>query len=613
MPIAEREETSKRVGQEGKDTDLEQLIKWLKQAEESIPEKTWRESSKEDYDFYAGDQDTDAVLLELTSKNRPATVYNEVKPKIDMLVGMAAQTKHETTVIPVGAEDEPLTELMAGTLKHYQRKLKIKRRELECFDHTCKGGRSLLFFYIDKSNPFKPIIKSKRIEGRNFWLDPDCQEYDLSDARFLFVDKWLTKEEIKQFWPEFDTSFAEQASKDVNQPKFFDEAKEKYRIVEGWYYKFIEIVYFTNPMTGKVEQLSPADYGKFVKALRNGIDLGDGRVFKYEEEVDAQISYKKKYYYMIFSARAECEGGPSPYNWEGIPAVFYGAYKAYKTNHWFGAIKSMKDPQRTLNTTRRQLLYLLQTLPKGLLIHEIGAILNIDEYEKRASDPNFHLEVAKGMFDKVKFLQQPKISPIYNMFDAICIQAIKDVSGAQDSLMGIQTTSREPGITVRARQETGVAVLYVLFDNFRESRFNTGRLMISLIQQYVTDAEVVRIEGEKGMQLLQINTQMNPQVEGFNDIAAMEFDYEVSETAETMTVRAATAQMLVDFNQNQPGAIPPDVIMEYTDLPFSAKQRVKTHWEAVQAQQKEDTDREYELRLKEIEAKKVKPETKAKE
>jgi len=601
MPLAEREQSASELGSEkSKDTDLEQLIKWLKQSESSVPETKWRETSPEDYDFYAGNQDTKEVLTKLESKNRPATVYNEVKPKIDMLIGMAAQTKHETDVIPVGAEDELLVELMNGTLKHYQRKLKIKRRELECFDHTCKGGRSLLFFYIDKSNPFKPVIKAKRIEGRNFWLDPDGQEYDLSDHRFLFVDKWLTKEEIKQFWPGFDTSFAEQSSRDVNQPSFFDKAKEKYRIVEGWYYKYIEVIYFINPMTGKEEMLSPSDFTKFEKALKDGIDLGDGQVFKYEEDIGGQKSYKKQYHYMIFSAQAKAEGGPSPYSWEGFPAVFYGAYKAYKTNHWFGAIESMKDPQRSLNTERRQLSHLLQTLPKGLLMHEIGAILNIEEYEEKSSDPNFYLEIAKGMIDKVKFLQQPRISPIYNFFDAMCVQAIKDVSGAQDSLMGIQTTSREPGVTVRARQETGVAVLYILFDNFRESRFNTGKLMISLIQQYVTDAEVVRIEGEKGAQLLEINTQMNSQVDGFNDITAGEFDYVVSETAETMTIRAATAQMLVDFNQNQPGTIPPDVILEYTDLPFTAKQRVKDHWEAIQTQQKEEADREYELRIMEI-------------
>ena len=41
----------------------------------------------EDYRFYAGDQDTDEVKAALSSLNRPASVFNEVKPKIDMLIG----------------------------------------------------------------------------------------------------------------------------------------------------------------------------------------------------------------------------------------------------------------------------------------------------------------------------------------------------------------------------------------------------------------------------------------------------------------------------------------------------------------------------------------------
>lgn len=604
MSLTEREDTSSRIDPSKKeDKDLTQLLEWLKQTEESKPEVTYREVSAEDYDFYSGDQDTDEVKLALEAKKRPATVYNEVKPKVDMLVGMAAQTKHETSVLPVGIEDEPLVELMGGTLKHFQKKIKLKRKELEVFEHTVKSGRSLLYFYIDKSNPFKPVIKCKRIEGRNFWGDSDAQEYDLSDWRYLFIDKWLTKEEIEQFWPSFDASQAEQSGRQSDGPSFFDEAREKYRIVEGWYYKLLEVIYFVNPMNRKVEWLTPQDFNKFVKTLREGIDIGKEEPFVYTKGITSQKSFKKQYYYMIFSGTSKLEGDVSPLNWEGFPAVFCGAYKAYDTNSWFGAVTGMKDPQRTLNTNRRQLIYLLQTLPKGTLMHEVGAVLNIDEYEERASDPNFHLEVAQGKFDKVKFMQQPSISNIYSLFDDVCIQSMKDVSGAQDSLMGVQTSSREPGITVRARQETGIAVLYVIFDNFRETRFNAGRLLMSLIQQYVTEETVVRIEGEKGIQLLQINSQMNPQTEGFNDISAGEFDYTVSETAETMTIRAATAQMLIDFNHNQPGTIPPDVLLEYVDLPFSAKERVKAQWEQQQAAQKEAADREFELKLKELDIK----------
>lgn len=586
------------------DTDLKKLLKWLKDAEESKPEVSYRETSLEDYKFYAGEQDTEEVLLKLTDQKRPATVYNEVKPKIDMLVGMAAQTKHEVTVIPVGIEDEPLAELMGGTLKHYQRKLKITRKELECFEHSVKGGRSMLFFYIDKENPFEPKIKASRYEGRHFFLDPDAQEYDLSDARYLFLEKWLTEDEIKQFWPDFDTSMAEQTGRGVDEPSFFDEARNKFRIIEGWYYKYVEVIYFVNPMSGKVEWLNEEDFKKYLLALEEGIPTDNkGNLYKHQGELSHQKSIKKQCHYMLFSGTQFFEGGISPLNWEGFPATFYGAYKAYDTNAWFGAVTTMKDPQRTLNTNRRQLVHLLQTLPKGILLHEVNAILNIDEYEERSSEPNYHLEVSKGSLDKVKFIQQPRISSIYSLFDSICVQSIKDASGAQDSLMGIQTTGREPGITVKARQETGIAVLYVLFDNFRESRFNTGKLLMSLIQQYVKEEEVVRLEGEQGIELTKINSQINPQNEGFNDITAGKFDYVVSETAETMTIRAATAQMLVDFSHNNPGMIPPDVILDYTDLAYSAKEKVKAFHQASQEAEQEERDREYDLRVKEIEVK----------
>ena len=72
-------------------------------------------------------------------------------------------------------------------------------------------------------------------------------------------------------------------------------------------------------------------------------------------------------HYMIFSDIFELEAGPSPYRWKGFPAAFFGAYKDEDNNRWFGAVTGMKDPQIAINTMRRQLSHLLQTLPKGIL------------------------------------------------------------------------------------------------------------------------------------------------------------------------------------------------------------------------------------------------------
>ena len=123
MPKAEREKFTEDKGSSNApkaNPDLNKLIEWLTDAEGSTSETEYREVSEEDYDFYAGFQDTDDVIASLEGQNRPATTYNEVKPKIDMLIGLAAQMKYEPTVLPVGIEDEPLVEVMNGAMPHFR-------------------------------------------------------------------------------------------------------------------------------------------------------------------------------------------------------------------------------------------------------------------------------------------------------------------------------------------------------------------------------------------------------------------------------------------------------------------------------------------------------------
>lgn len=246
---------------------------------------------------------------------------------------------------------------------------------------------------------------------------------------------------------------------------------------------------------------------------------------------------------------------------------------------------------------RRQLVHLLQTLPKGILIHEVGAILDIEKYEEKSSNPNFHLEVNPGAIDKVKFEKQPTISPVYQMLDEIMRQSIKDSSGVHDDLMGIYTASREPGVTVQTRQQSNLAVLFIIFNNYRESRLEGNRKYLYLLQKYVRYPEIIRIQGQKGAELWRINTEINPQNQGFNDISIGEYDLEMEETVETGSFRAAIAQMLMDFSHNNPNSIPPDIILNYVDIPFTAKTAIREYWQRMQEieQENKDADRAVEI------------------
>ncbi|MGW8178618.1 MAG: portal protein, partial [bacterium] len=150
--------------------------------------------------------------------------------------------------------------------------------------------------------------------------------------------------------------------------------------------------------------------------------------------------------------------------------------------------------------------------------------------------------------------------------------------------------------SMQMRQESSIAVLFILFDNYNESRYLSTEMLMSLIQQYVTEEEVIRIEGPNGWQLLQINSQINRQNEGFNDITAAEFDLIIDEEAQSKSTRLAIAKMLTDFSQNNPGTIPPDIILEYASIPFSVKQRIREYMAEMRAWELKKIEKEIELK-----------------
>ena len=133
------------------------------------------------------------------------------------------------------------------------------------------------------------------------------------------------------------------------------------------------------------------------------------------------------------------------------------------------------------------------------------------------------------------------------------------------------------------------------------------------MQQYSTDAEMIRIQGEKGMQLVEINSQMNPQVSGWNDITIGEYDIEIGETIETISMRSGIAQMLGDFAHNNPGSIPPEVFLDYAGLPFSVKTQVSNYHQAQRDAEAAQADHERKMDEREMKLKEREVDIKAKE
>ena len=569
---------------------LNKVMDWLRQTEGSECELLWQDESEEDYAFYGGDQDSAEVKQKLADAKRPALTYNQIKPKVDVVVGLANQNRQLPTAFPVSHDSELMVELANGAIKFFRRESKLADNEVTCFEHCVKGGRSLLYFFVDDENPFEPKIKTRFVHGRDFKLDPRSVCYDMSDARFIFIDFWYDKDDIKVRYPKFDPDLVAQLQVAVGNtghsyPLFYNAINDTYRITECWYKQTEEVYWIKNPVTNANEKVSKETFQAMHDALQQGITTADGQVI-----TDPDLQYVKRYAtvykYVIFSNNYIFEQGSSGHRWEGFPCVLFGAYKHDVSNRWFSFITMMKDPQRGINTMRRQMQHLLQTAPKGILVHEVGAILDIESYETKSAEPTYHMEVAQGGIEKVKWTSQPVISPVYGQLMSADEQFMKDVSGIQNDTLGIQTYSREPGITTQLRQGQNIAILYILLNNFKQSRILATRILFSFIQQYVSTERVIRIEGRNGQQLMQLNTQSNPANPQFNDVTIGQYDFYVDEGIETVNSRNSIAQMLIEMNQQAPGSVPPDLIVEYSGAPFSVVQQLKQYAQRnAQAQQ----------------------------
>jgi hypothetical protein len=586
---------------------LQKLETWFGEAVNATPERDWRSVAKEDYAFYAGEQDSEAILALLAKQQRPGSVYNEIKPKIDALVGLGSDVRLNATPVPVEETDLALADPIARIFKFHQVKVQTSETEQCCYEHAVKSGRSLQGWFIDTENPFDPKIVTHRIEGEHFYLDSNDNTLELEKSRYIFVEKWLDEDEIKVIFPKFDSELVKNnphvGTSSESMLQFFNEDSRKFRVVECWYREFEKVVWFLNPLTEKPEFLKEKDWKIYVKNIEENGGMETPQGFVELREPPQGIPKPKKFIkYAFFTSGILLEHGDNPYtgfNADHFPYALYGAFKNDVRNRWFGAITMMKDPQRGFNTMLRQLMHLLQTLPKGILIHEAGTIINEDEYDTRSSAPNFRLVVKEGALARgaVKFETQPSISPVYGDLIAKYDQLMKDLSNVQDPLLAIQTTSREPGVTARMRQQSNIVALFTLFSNYKKSRMHAGRQLLSFIQQYLPQFKAARILGPQFAELMKTAPDL------LKDLEIAEFDLQVEEGLEGRTMRLAIAQLLTEFSQNNPNAIPPDVILEYSDLPATVLNKVREFNQQQSEASQQEADREFDLEMRKIDSK----------
>ena len=221
---------------EGFDSQEDFLSDMRKQHEADLEfDRDNRESALDDKKFAAGEQ-WDPVVLEQRT-GLPCLVINSIPQFTAQLVGDWRESRKAIKVLPSNDEDVDLANIRGDIIRSIETHSRADRVYDSAFESLvqCGDGAFRISVEYAKNNVFdqdifiRPIEDCLSVVWDRFSVDPTGK-----DARRVFVNDRIPKEEFKKKWPGIQPTdlFEETDIRDMSACGWIDD--EAYRVTEYW-------------------------------------------------------------------------------------------------------------------------------------------------------------------------------------------------------------------------------------------------------------------------------------------------------------------------------------------------------------------------------------------
>lgn len=530
----------------------------------------------QDHDIYDGDQWSEEDKAALEERGQLPQVFNRVKPTVDWIIGTEKRTRVDYRVLPRGPEDANGAETKTKLLKYIADVNRQGFSRSRAFADTVKSGVGWIEVGIRTDPTEEPIFVGYE-DWRNVWYDPLSVELDLSDARFLFREKWVDLDVACAMFPDRsielreasrtgDTFYYESDSlsiEDVDSERdaweqgigygdTFNGGRSRIRLTECWYRMPARVQIL------KGDALGTLDGATFDDTDQDHVDMVSAGHASTYDAIRMQVRC------MIFCDDTVLQDSISPYRHQRFPLIPIWGYRKKRNNAPYGNVRNLKDPQDDLNKRRSKALFILST---NQVVADEDAVDDWDEVAEEVARPDGIVKKKKGSDFLIR--NERDLAEEHIMLMDQDAKYIESTGGVTDEQMGRQTNATS-GKAIQARQEQGHAVTSELYDNLRLAIQLCGEIELSLIEQYYTDAKVVRITGDRGnMEFVSIN-QMNEFGEVENDITARQADFQVDASNFSASIRQAAFESFMELMgqmDSQVALTLLDLVVDLSDLP----------------------------------------------
>lgn len=552
-----------------------------------------RQQMLEDLRFRASEQWPDNVRSMREQDNRPCLTVNRIPSFIRQVTNNQRASRPSVQVSPVGdAADVDTAEVLQGIVRHIETKSDADVVYATAGDHQCTMGRGyvrVVTKYLDNSDA--PVTMDQEIQLERIsnpfsvYLDPTCQKFDSSDARYGFVVEDLPKEEYRSRYPQSQMAdLSEFTSTGNMQPEWMPEGNV--RIAEYFYVEETrrQMVFLSGP---DGIQLTVERSKINTKTMPEGVEVIGER-----EVVTREVKWALINAVEILEGNEEYTSGR---DWPGkyIPLVpvLGDEININGVRDYRGIVRDARDPQRMYNYWVSAETEMIALAPRAPFVAAEGQFEGHEAKWKTANVRNYpYLEYKpKSIAGQPSPPPQRQAwePPIQAMTMAIAQSDndLKATGGFHDASLG-QRGPQESGRALRARQQQDEMSNSHYLDNLARSIRQVGRIFVDLIPKIYDTARVLRIIGidEQERTVMVFSGEENqppdgqPQqlpagVQGVYDLGLGRYDVSVSVGPSFQSRRQEAVDSLVQFVQAYPNAFPliGDLLAENMDWP-GAKQ-----------------------------------------
>lgn len=474
----------------------------------------WRRIADKEMDYADGNQLDTELLTRQAELGIPPAIEDLIGPALLSIRGYEATIRTDWRVTPNGEPGgQDIADALNFKLNQAERQAKADRACSEAF--RSQIGCGIGWVEVAKeSDPFKFPHRCTAIHRNEIHWDMKSIEPDLSDARWLRRQRWLTPDRIALVFPEhkelieqcgthgaswvyessilssdgggstgLQNAWNEGRAWTMQEDRWYNQSSKELCIGELWYRRWVRVAVIRSS-DGRVVEYDENN-------LAHNVAVASGSV-KVEHATVARV---RRSYWLGPHMLHDDE---SPYSHRHFPYVPFWGFQEDNTRVPYGFVRGMKYAQDSLNSAISKLRW-------GMGVTRVertkGAVAMTDAQLRRVvarADADVVLDAAHMAKPGARF----EVKRDYQLTDQHFQMTndnratIERVSNITSGFMGKQGTAKS-GLQEQTQVEQSNQSLATTMDNFRAGRTQVGELlMANIIDEIGTGQTIVLIEGD---------------------------------------------------------------------------------------------------------------------